>query len=109
MTSKENSVIEESNFELTKNSEVELTENGEVELTENEQIGRINLLLSGIASILLTNITAVVIAFSFGFFGDFTLRHRNSSNENEKGKIFTQNQNILINLIVESKKIENSN
>ena len=63
---------------------------GEVELTKNEQHGRIPILLSGIASILLANITAVVIVFSFGFFGDFTLRHSNSFHEHEKGKILTQ-------------------
>ena len=68
---------------------------GEVESTKNEQHGRIPILLSGIASILLTNITAVVIVFSFGFFGDFTLRHSNSFHEHEKGKIFTQNQNFF--------------
>ena len=63
---------------------------GEVELTKNEQYGRIPILLSGIASILLANITAVVIVFSFGFFGDFTLRHSKSFHEHEKGKTFTQ-------------------
>ena len=80
---KENLKLRDHFFRLTKNRK------GEVELTKTEQYGRIPILLSGIASILLANTTAVVIVFSFGFFGDFTLRHSNSSHENEKGKIVT--------------------